>query len=338
MRVVAGKYKGRKLCSFEGKEVRPTSDRAKEGVFSVLQFDIPGKSFYDGFCGSGAMGIEAISRGASKVVFTDSSSKSCQLTKKNLTLIGESATVINSDCLDYLNNTKEKFDIIFLDPPYKSNSGISALKIIAKRDLLNAGGKVVIESGSAVNCAIEGLILEKQKKYGICEFSFYKKANKKTCVFAGSFDPVTNGHVHVVKKALEQFDSVIVALGVNENKTYAFDKYLKLEMLEETFKSFTSVKVCFFDGYLVDFLKENSVIYNVRGIRNQQDLNYEEQMYALNKKAYPEITNVYIKADEDMCEISSSRLKEKILLGEDVSHFLPKEICQKVVNFLKGNN
>ena len=71
MRIISGKYKGRKLASFEGEAIRPTSDRAKEAIFSCLQFDIIGKSFYDGFCGSGAMGIEAISRGASRVVFTD---------------------------------------------------------------------------------------------------------------------------------------------------------------------------------------------------------------------------------------------------------------------------
>ena len=84
MRIISGKYKGRKLSSFEGDAIRPTSDRAKEAIFSVLQFELAGKSFYDAFCGSGAMGIEALSRGAKSALFTDKSIQSCKLTQKNL--------------------------------------------------------------------------------------------------------------------------------------------------------------------------------------------------------------------------------------------------------------
>lgn len=334
MRVISGKYKGRKLAEFEGKNVRPTSDRAKEGVFSVLQFEIAGKSFYDGFCGSGAMGIEALSRGAKEVVFTDSSLSSCNLTKKNLKLIGENSSVINSDCVSFLRSCRNKFDIIFLDPPYASKEGLIALEVIAKREILNDNGIVIMESGSAVNRVIEGLFIEKRKKYGIAEFVFYRKANLKTAVFAGSFDPVTKGHVHIVEKALAHFDKIIVAQGINENKKYQFDFYTRLNMLNLAFEDNPKVSVTSFDGLLVDFLKENKVVYNVRGIRDEKDMLYEENMYKINKEAYPEIVNFYISADEDMKSVSSTYIKEEIKNGKDVSSLVPEKSLKVLLKSL----
>ncbi len=328
MRVIAGKHRGRKLITIDGDAVRPTSDRAKEGVFSVLQFEIVGKSFYDGFCGSGAMGIEAISRGASKVVFTDKAKASCECAKKNLSSLGEKATVINIDCIDYLKRTDEKFDIIFLDPPYKSDAGIRALEVIAKRNLLSENGIVVFESGNADNQLIDGLFVSKRKKYGIAEFAFYKKVNKDLAVFAGSFDPVTKGHVHLAKKAAEHFSTVVVAMGINENKKYTFDKFTRIQMLNCAFEDMPNIKVSSFDGYLVDFLKENQTVNNVRGIRNDEDMKYEEAMLEFNKKLFPEIKNVYIYADEDMKTVSSTAFKEAKERGENMQDYLPEKVLE----------
>ena len=312
MRIIAGKYRGKKLREFEGTEVRPTSDRAREGVFSVLQFQIEGKRFLDGFCGSGAIGIEALSRGAKEVVFTDLSKKSCELTNYNLKSVGEYISAKNIDVLKYLSNETKPFDIIFLDPPYNSDAGIKALNIIAKRKLLNDGGVVVFESGSAFNGAIDGLILHKRKKYGIAEFAFFKNANQNVCVFAGSFDPVTKGHVYVTEKALEKYQKVIVLLAINANKNCKFDRYTRQKMLEATFENYANVQVDFTDGLLVDYLRERSIIYNVRGIRNQQDMLYEEDMFKINSEMYPEIKNVYINASESVCDISSTVAREQL--------------------------
>lgn len=331
MRVVSGKYKGRKLASFEGDAIRPTSDRAKEAIFSILQFEIADKKFYDAFCGSGSMGIEALSRGAKEVLFTDRAQESCNLTKKNLKTIGENQRVINVDCLAFLQKTNEQFDVIFLDPPYKSNDGLMALEIIAKRNLLNKNGLVIIESGSVVNQPIDGLFIEKVKKYGVANFTFYRKCENSLAVFAGSFDPVTKGHVHIVEKALERYETVIVALGNNENKTYTFDKFTRMQMIESAFEDFSNVIVTSFDGYLVDFLKERKTVNNVRGIRNEEDMQYEENMLALNKKMFPEIKNVYIYADENMKFISSTAVKQSKSVGENWQELIP----EKALKFIK---
>ncbi len=334
MRIIAGKYKGKKLVSFEGDAVRPTSDRAKEAVFSVLQFELQGKSFYDAFCGSGSMGIEAISRGAKSVLFSDKSNQSCKLTQKNLDSIGERARVLNSDCITFLERTNEHFDIIFLDPPYKSNDGEKALEIIGKRNILNENGIVIYESGSAFNRPIEGLFLEKNKKYGISEFAFYRKLNNSVAVFAGSFDPVTKGHIHIVAKALKRYSKVIVAMGINPNKNYTFDKFTRLNALNVAFEKYEGVTVVSFDGYLVDFLKENRTANNVRGIRNEVDMTYEEQMLEFNKKLYPEIKNVYIDSDTDMQSVSSSAFRVLKEEPEKWNEYLTDEVIKVLLKAL----
>ena len=334
MRIIAGKYKGKKLASFEGDAIRPTSDRAKEAVFSVLQFELQGKSFYDAFCGSGSMGIEAISRGAKNVLFSDKSIQSCKLTQKNLDSIGERAMVLNSDCITFLERTNERFDIIFLDPPYKSNDGVKALEIIGKRNILNENGIVIYESGSAFNRPIEGLFLEKSKKYGISEFAFYRKLNNSIAVFAGSFDPVTKGHIHIVEKALKSYSKVIVAMGINANKNYTFDKFTRLNALNVAFEKYEGVAVASFDGYLVDFLKENRTANNVRGIRNEVDMTYEEQMLEFNKKLYPEIKNVYINCDEGMQSVSSSAFRELKNQPEEWNEYLTDEVIKVLLKAL----
>lgn len=335
MRIIAGKYKGRKLSEFDGNAVRPTSDRAREGIFSALAFEIQGKKMLDGFSGSGAVGIEALSRGASEVIFTDSAKASCELTKKNLALVGEHARVINCDCVRFLSQTDETFDIVFLDPPYKSDDGIKAVKTIASRKLLSDGGLVIIESGHAVNEPIGRLFIEKRKKYGIAEFTFYRSVKEDTCVFAGSFDPVTKGHIRTVERAREKYKRVIVALGINENKKYTFDKFTRLKMLEVAFGGMCGVTVADFDGLLVDFLKQNRVTANVRGIRNEEDLRYEEGMLDYNRKLFPEIKNVYITAEENYKDISSTAARDALLSGKDLSLYLTEEVASIAKDYLK---
>lgn len=176
MRIIGGKHRGRVLKTFEGEAVRPTSDRAREALFNVLQNEIFDSVFYDGFAGSGAVGLEALSRGAKKVVLTDVSSESVKLIKSNAALLKETPTILNVDCVSFLSSTDEKFDIIFLDPPYKKDDGELALKIIAERDILSKEGVAVLEKDRE-GVEISGLDKQKIKKYGKAHITFYKKKN-----------------------------------------------------------------------------------------------------------------------------------------------------------------
>lgn len=328
MRVVAGKYKGKKLAEFEGNAIRPTSDRAKEGLFSSLQFELANKVFYDGFCGSGAIGIEALSRGAKEVIFTDLSINSCKLCNKNLESVKATNRAINIDCNEYLKTTNKKFDIIFLDPPYRLDDGNNAIQTIVSRQLLNENGLVVYEHNSPYNTINKGLFVEKVKKYGIAYFTFLRKVNSDVCVFAGSFDPITIGHIQIVESALKTFKKVIVAVGDNENKQYTFDKLTRLNFAKNVFCNNERVQVVAFDGLLVDFLKQNKVTSNVRGIRNEKDFEYEQKMLDYNKTLYPEIENVYINCKQEYSQISSTLVRLNLKEKKSIKGL----VCDSIIN------
>ena len=172
MRIIGGKHRGRILKTFDGTDIRPTSDRAREALFNIFQTKIAGAYFYDGFCGSGGVGIEALSRGAT-VVMTDISDKSIKLTKENLAMIKETATVVKCDCPSYLSTTREKFDFIFLDPPYASDAGEKALAIVDKRKILTDDGYALLEKDEEVKNEYENLIYISSRKYGKAYFNIY---------------------------------------------------------------------------------------------------------------------------------------------------------------------
>ena len=174
MRVIAGKHRSRILNEFNGQDIRPTTDRVKESLFNILQNKIQGSTVLDLFCGSGNLGIEAISRGAEKVVFIDNSKKSIELCKANLNKLKEDGQTLFADSLSFLKRTIEKFDIIFLDPPYKTDIGENALKIIAENQLLTDDGVAVFESDRFLDKEIGGLTKTDERKYGYVHLSFYK--------------------------------------------------------------------------------------------------------------------------------------------------------------------
>jgi 16S rRNA (guanine966-N2)-methyltransferase len=150
MRVIAGIYKGRRLKTLEGLSVRPTSDRLRETLFNILTPRIEGASFADICAGSGAIGIEALSRGARHVTFIESSLKAARIISENLRNCGisEDYRVINRDALRALKNLASedaRFDIIYFDPPYNSEIYTPVMWLIAKRDLLAEDGVLIVE-------------------------------------------------------------------------------------------------------------------------------------------------------------------------------------------------
>lgn len=145
MRIISGKYKGLKLKGYNIEGTRPTMDRVKESLFGIIQGYISGASVLDLFAGSGSLGLEAISNGAKRAVFIDNNSVITSIIKNNIKRFDDDIEVLNIDYKKYLKETNEKFDIIFLDPPYRSEVMNKALKIIEERKILNDGGIVVCE-------------------------------------------------------------------------------------------------------------------------------------------------------------------------------------------------
>ena len=179
MRVIAGKAKGINLKTPEGLATRPTADRVKEALFSIIQFDLPETSVLDLFGGTGQLGIEALSRGAKKAVFVDEGDAACKLIKENLkrTKLENQATVIRGDYLTYLRSCREKFQIIFLDPPYAEVFLETALNKISEIDILQSGGIIVAERpfGKDLPVELEGFTRSKDYKYGKILLTLYRK-------------------------------------------------------------------------------------------------------------------------------------------------------------------
>lgn len=163
MRVIAGSARGRKLFAPEGNRVRPTSDRVKEALFSSLvsRFgSLDGLTLLDLFAGSGALGIEALSRGANRVVFVDSHRDSITLLKKNLQMTGftDRAEIVQMDAVKYLQQAllhSCAFDIILADPPYADKSSVEIVLLIAENRLLNGGGIAVVETARNADIIID---------------------------------------------------------------------------------------------------------------------------------------------------------------------------------------
>ena len=179
MRVIAGKAKGIQLNTPEGMLTRPTIDRVKEALFSIIQCEVPGARVLDLFGGTGQLGIEALSRGAASAVFVDSRREACQLIRSNLkkTHLEEQSTVIQSDYLDYLNRCRESFQIILLDPPYAEVFLENAIKKITEIDILQSGGIMIAERplGKELPWEFDGYTRSRDYKYGKVILTLYRK-------------------------------------------------------------------------------------------------------------------------------------------------------------------
>lgn len=165
MRIIAGKHRGRTLAQFAGKDVRPTPDRVKESLFQILSGKIVGARVLDLFCGSGALGLESLSRGAAEAVFNDSSRESLALLRKNLTALGERGAVYNLDYRACLARVEGTYDLIFCDPPYAEDFLREILALVKTRGLLRENGFVVYESEREQPDA-EGWEKADERKYG----------------------------------------------------------------------------------------------------------------------------------------------------------------------------
>lgn len=152
----------------------------------------------------------------------------------------------------------------------------------------------------------------------------------RRCVFAGTFDPVTSGHEEVIKKSACLFDEVIVALCVNITKKAMFSIEKRLEFLEIVCKKYPNVKVVYHDGLLVDLMKKENATYNVRGLRNGKDYDYENEMNFINADLMPEIVTVYLPCSAKNVSVSSTAVRELLSFSKSVEKYLPKELIGKL--------
>ena len=182
MRIISGKARGTKLYTLEGNNTRPTLDRVKESIFNIIQGEIEEAIVLDLFAGSGAIGLEMLSRGAKKAILCDKSKDAIQIIKKNIekTHMQEKAEVYNMDfeqCLE--KNKNQKFDIIYIDPPYETDFIMKALEKIVKLDIIKSKGKIILETDNELRILkqIENIDVEivDKRKYGRATIIFLNR-------------------------------------------------------------------------------------------------------------------------------------------------------------------
>ena len=176
MRVITGSARGRRLETLEGEDVRPTTDRIKEAVFSIIQFQTEGRTFLDLFAGSGQMGIEALSRGAKQAFFVDSSKKAVETVRRNLKKTGleQNASVFQTDFRAFLSFNSQKFDIAFLDPPYKTGVLQEALGLVSRS--MSDTGVIIAENplDEEILSQYGDFALDRQYRYGKIKITTFR--------------------------------------------------------------------------------------------------------------------------------------------------------------------
>lgn len=177
MRVITGKARGRKLETLKGDSVRPTADRVKEAVFSIIQFEVAGKRFLDLFSGSGQMGIEALSRGAKEAYFIDKNREAIEIIKKNIKKaeVTDRAIVKENDSFKFLLETQTKFDIVYIDPPFMIEKMNQIIEMVTH--VTNNDGFIICETPKDKELVsnIEGFSILRQYKYGKIMISIFRK-------------------------------------------------------------------------------------------------------------------------------------------------------------------
>ena len=157
----------------------------------------------------------------------------------------------------------------------------------------------------------------------------------KICAVTGSFDPVTIGHVSIVQKALEKYQKVFVLMLINPDKEYLFSEKDRLEMLKLAFSEMSRVEVAFFDGYTYEFCYKHGITDLVRGIRNQEDLEYEKNLSKLNYE-YGKLNTVFFNADNDKVDLSSKSIRDKIKNKQSLEGLVPKQVIDKIKEIINN--
>jgi pantetheine-phosphate adenylyltransferase len=158
---------------------------------------------------------------------------------------------------------------------------------------------------------------------------------KITAIYAGSFDPVTYGHIDIISRASKLFERLIVAIGANSMKKNIFSEKERLEMMKKACLKFKNVEVDTFDELIVKYAKRKNASILVRGLRAVSDFDFEFQMYLMNKKMYPELSTIFLMPDEKYVYLNSSLIREVARMKGDVKNFVPDFVVKKLKDKFK---
>ena len=344
MRVIAGSARGTRLAPVQ-KGVRPTSDRVRESLFNSLGQYFDGGTVLDLYAGTGALGIEALSRGTERAVFVERDRRARGAVLENLRRTGFEgrAEIIGGDVESELGRLEERgelFNLIFADPPYRIAAAEVGGILGRLRSLLAPGGRVVIESGEAP-VEVAGGRKGVTRRYGGTFITILGRAELTmiVAVCPGSFDPVTTGHLDVIRRASKIFEHVVVAVGANRRKQLArLSAVERARLIEKVTADVENVSVEIMEGLLVDFARERGAGAIVKGLRAVSDFESEFEQAQLNRTMFPELETVFIMASAEHSFLSSSAVREIASLGGDVRGLVPDGILETVMEIYSSRD
>jgi pantetheine-phosphate adenylyltransferase len=342
VRVIAGTARGTRLAPVP-RGVRPTSDRVRESVFNALGQFFEG-DVLDLYAGTGSLGIEALSRGCDRAAFVEKDRRALATIRENLrrTRLQDRAEVVAGDVgrvLDRMLTDGRQFNLIFADPPYRIAATEVGGVLSRLGALLAPGGRVVLESGEAPAAGTQG---EKgvTRRYGGTYVTILERSEITmiVAVCPGSFDPVTAGHLDIIRRASKIFDHVVIAVGANMRKKPVLPAVERARLIEKVTADIENVSVELMDGLLVDFARERGAQVIVKGLRAVSDFESEFEQAQLNRTMYPELETVFIMASSEHSFLSSSAVREIASFGGDVRGLVPDGILETVREIYSGSD
>lgn len=159
----------------------------------------------------------------------------------------------------------------------------------------------------------------------------------KKAIYPGSFDPITNGHIDIIRRALLVFDHILIAITHNQEKSAAFTLDERQKLIEQCFKNDERVAVTYFDGLLVDFAKSHGTNFVVRGLRAASDFEFEFQLAAMNRNLSPDVDTIFFMTGSDTYFLSSRLVKEVAFLGGDINKMVPAHVAQALASKRENN-
>jgi pantetheine-phosphate adenylyltransferase/16S rRNA (guanine(966)-N(2))-methyltransferase RsmD len=342
LRVIAGSAGGTRLAPVP-RGLRPTSDRVRESLFNALGQFFEGGRVLDLYAGTGALGIEALSRGIGHTVFVERDRAARAVIFENLRRTGfaERAEVLGGEVeavVGRLAGRGDMFDLIFADPPYRIAAEVGGI-LHRLRSLLAPGGRVAIESGEA---PVEGAGGQKgvTRRYGGTFITILDRSELTmiVAVCPGSFDPVTTGHLDIIRRASKIFDHVVVAVGTNRSKQTRLPAVERARLLEKVTADMDTVSVEVMEGLLVDFARERGAKVIVKGLRAVSDFESEFEQAQLNRRMFPELETIFIMASAEHSFLSSSVVREIASLGGEVRGLVPEGVLETVKQIYSGRD
>lgn len=331
MRVVAGVAGGRRLEAPAGRRLRPTTDRVREALFSSLESlsAVRGATVVDLFAGTGALGIEALSRGAATAVFVDADPVAVAAIRANLAATGLTGSVVHQDVFGFLGENTREFDLVLADPPYAFTRWADLLERVP-------AGLLALESGAEVDPG-PGWSTLRARRYGDTVVTLARRAAASReggksvgiALIPGSFDPVTYGHLDIIERAATLFDEVVVAAVGNPTKAPVFSLEERQSMLADVTAHLANLRIESFDGLLVEFAAARGVKAVVKGLRAVSDFDYELQMAQMNYRLSG-VETLFMPTTPEHSFLSSSLVREVATYGGEVSSMVPPPVAKRL--------